>query len=132
MTDSDIENTANRDPLLHLLGAMGQGSSDYITGLEAAGQQQFVNSSRFPTDRRGDFEALGFTFGEPDPDDPFFCDATLPDGWWREASDHDMWSYIVDAQGIRRIAVFYKAAPYDRRAFARIEELEDTRPSDGG
>ena len=32
-----------------------------------------------------------------------------------------MWSHIVDAEGRKRVAVFYKAAFYDRRADMRLE-----------
>jgi predicted secreted protein len=30
-----------------------------------------------------------------------------------------MWSYIVDDEGTQRVAIFYKAAFYDRDAFMR-------------
>ncbi|MFD6968349.1 hypothetical protein [Streptomyces sp. NPDC059949] len=103
-----------------LLGAMlGQTNDELIGSQEKRGQQQLVNSDRLPAEIRGDrtdFEALGFTLGDPDPADPLFAPATLPEGWAREASDHDMWSYIVDQLGRRRVAIFYKAAFYDRSA----------------
>lgn len=87
---------------------------------ERAGQRELLQSTQLPTDCRGDLEkflALGFTFGAPSPGDKLFCEATLPPGWKREGSDHDMWSYIVDEKGRRRVSVFYKAAFYDRSAF---------------
>jgi hypothetical protein len=87
-----------------------------IEAMERDGQQQLVHSDRLPTDRRGDFEALGFTFGEPDPDDPLFCPATLPDGWEKRSTDHSMGSVIVDPLGRERVSIFYKAAFYDRSA----------------
>jgi hypothetical protein len=111
--------TSKQDPLLHLLGAMSDGSSRYIENQEAAGQRQLVNSDRLPVDSHGtdaDFEAVGFTFGPPDKNDPLFRPATLPEGWKREGSDHSMGSYIIDPLGRRRVSVFYKAAFYDRRA----------------
>lgn len=114
-----VENTSQRDPALHFLGMLG-GTEEYITGMEAAGQRQLVNSSVLPAstphDSREDFEALGFVFGAPVPGDPLFVEATLPDGWEKRGSDHDMWSYIYDAEGNQRVAVFYKAAFYDRKA----------------
>src|SRR5206468_1980936 len=91
----------------------------YITGMESAGQRQLVDSASLPTDtkgRDGDFAALGFVFGEPDETDPMFRPATLPEGWHKEGSDHAMWSRVVDERGLRRVAVFYKAAFYDRSA----------------
>lgn len=129
---SPIRNTTTdpATPFLVLLdGLDGNGGSGAIKAMEKQGQQQLVNSDRLPTngnngDRDGNddaYLALGFTFGEPDADDPMFRPATLPSGWKREASDHDMWSYIVDELGRRRVAIFYKAAFYDRSAFMRLE-----------
>lgn len=119
------ENTSKRDPLHHLVGLMG-GSDAYIEGMEAAGQRQLVHSDRLPTAANpGDdaYLAAGFTFGPVDAGDPLFRPATLPDGWTKQGSDHDMWSYVVDELGRRRVAVFYKAAFYDRRAFMRLESV---------
>lgn len=119
-----IRNTAT-DPtssMLVLLEAMGNRTGDgsaAIEGMERAGQTQLVNSDRLPTACHSSDEeltALGFTFGQPDPNDPLFRSATLPAGWKREGSDHAMQSYIVDQHGRRRVGVFYKAAYYDRKA----------------
>ncbi|MEU6614458.1 hypothetical protein [Streptomyces parvus] len=127
-----IENTTQsmRDPdnnLAFLASAMATGSNDaFIGAQEKAGQQQLVHSDRLPTDIQGDrqaFEALGFTFGDPDPSDPLFAPATLPDGWTRQAADHDMWSYLLDEHGRRRASIFYKAAFYDRSAFIRLDAV---------
>ena len=117
------ENTTRRDPSNHLLGAMAEGTSDYITGMEADGQRQLVGSTSLPTKTNGTddaFRKLGFTFGEPDPSDPLFRPATLPDGWRKERTDHSMWSKIVDRHGRERVSIFYKAAFYDRGAFMRL------------
>jgi len=121
-----IDNTTRRmqeDPaerLLLLAEGMITGSPEtFILGQERAGQHQLVNSDRLPADFRGDraeWEALGFTFGEPDEGDPLFMPATLPPGWKRKASDHAMGSSVVDALGRERVSVFYKAAFYDRKA----------------
>lgn len=113
---SGIENTSKRPRLDWLFG----GNPDAIVGQEAEGQRQLLSSDRLPTKTRGDFEALGFTFGDPDPSDPLFRPATLPDGWTREGSAHAMWSYLLDERGIKRVAIFYKAAFYDRDAFMNI------------
>lgn len=121
-----IENTARRPNDFHLIGLLAQGQSDYITGMEAAGQRQLVHSDLMPSDLSGEqdaFEALGFTFGDLVDNDPLFRHTTLPEGWSKQGSDHDMWSYVVDALGRRRVAVFYKAAYYDRKAFARLNTL---------
>lgn len=127
-----IENTAAnmRDPggqLLFLAEGMGsRGPGGAIEAMEKRGQQQLVNSDRLPSSLKGnraEWEAVGFTFGDPDQSDPMFMPATLPEGWRREGSDHAMWSYLVDQHGRRRVAIFYKAAFYDRSAFMSLESL---------
>ncbi|MFH8483166.1 hypothetical protein [Streptomyces sp. NPDC018055] len=123
-----IENTTRsfrENPLTLLAASSGSGGSGQaIEEQEKAGRGQFVNSDRLPTDLRGgdraEYEALGFTFGDPDPSDPLFAPATLPEGWVRKASDHDMWSHLVDEQGRRRASIFYKAAFYGRDAFMSL------------
>lgn len=132
------ENTRNRDNLTHLLGIMGEGQSEYITGQEAAGQAQLLTSDVLPADapwadrpdpdqyrRRGTttLEDLGFVKGDPVPDDDLFVHCTLPAGWTRQGSDHAMWSYICDERGVERIGVFYKAAFYDRGAHAHVIDV---------
>ena len=120
---STPENTSDRDPLDHFVGMLG-GSDRYITDMEADGQRQLVASTTLPaksnhsTDE--EYVALGFTFGPVVPSDPMFREATLPEGWKREGSEHAMWSYIVDERGVRRVSIFYKAAFYDRDAFMGI------------
>lgn len=131
---SEIQNTTQfiRDGGAYLLLAEAMGGKDpdkIITDMEAAGQRQLVASQQLPTevqspDTDADFEALGFTLAPPSENDPMFRPATLPPGWTKRASDHDMWSYVVDELGRDRVAVFYKAAFYDRRAFMRLESVE--------
>lgn len=74
------------------------------------------------------FLALGFVFGEAV--DSVFMRATLPSGWAWKATADPRYAEIVDADGCRRIEVFYKAAFYDRRAdavlLAKPLALEDT------
>lgn len=119
-----IENTSGRDPLLHLAGLL-DGSDRYITEMESAGQSQLVASTQIPTRGSDGLAALGFEVGEINPSDPMFRDATLPAGWSKQGSDHDMWSYIVDEHGRQRVSVFYKAAFYDRSAFCRVNSVEN-------
>ena len=112
-----IENTAERDPLLHFLGLLDGGSESYITGMEKQGQAQVVHSDKLPTE--GDWEkaeSLGVIRGELDERDPLFTSATLPEGWTRASTSHDMYSDILDERGIKRISIGYKAAFYDRWA----------------
>lgn len=120
-----IDNTTERikDPVAQMLfqaEAMAGGLSAPIGRMERDGQRQLVTSDRLPTQIIGgteaDFEAFGFTFGDPDPDDPLFRPATLPEGWKREAGEDSRGSSIVDALGRERVSVFYKAAFYARSA----------------
>lgn len=118
---NDVTNTTAADPQDHLAMAMVLGPTDAILHQEAQGQAELLRSEVLPTEiscREGiaGFEALGFTFGDVVDGDPLFRNATLPDGWSRAGSHHSMWSYIVDERGVSRVAVFYKAAFYDRRA----------------
>ena len=119
--NTGITNTIADDPMVKFAVAAFGG----IEAQESQGQRELVNSTRLPTDSRDEDEllALGFSFGEPDPHDPMFRDATLPEGWRKEGSDHAMWSYILDERGARRVAVFYKAAFYDRSAFMRLQNV---------
>jgi hypothetical protein len=115
-----IENTSQRDPLLHYLGATADGPTKYITDMEAAGQQQVVASAQIPTSGSDRLPELGFVLGEIDQRDPMFREATLPIGWSKQGSDHSMHSYIVDEHGRKRVNIFYKAAFYDRRASCTV------------
>lgn len=122
-----IEDTSRRNPrkLADVLNRAGSDeSTKYITDMEKAGQQALVKSDQIPRETNGcqpeDLTALGFKLLPPEGD-PLFRPAVLPEGWTKEASSHDMWSYIRDANGFRRVAVFYKAAFYDRRAFLSLE-----------
>jgi hypothetical protein len=116
------EDTSGRDPLLHLAGSWDD-PSEYITDMEAAGQRQLVASSVLPRDRGGDaeYEALGFVFGAVVDD--LFQQATLPLGWSKRGTDHDMHSEVLDERGIPRAGVFYKAAFYDRKASMNLIDV---------
>jgi len=126
MTIENTQDPASRD-LTNLL-LLATGDTEAVIGAqEKAGQWQVVHSDSLPTEIHGgtdaDFETLGFTFGPVDPHDPLFRPATLPDGWTKEGSDHDMWSYVVDELGRRRVGVFYKAAFHDRHADMTLHSL---------
>ena len=92
-----------------------------------------MNSDRLPVkfnvfhqsqaEAQAEFEALGFTFGDPDEGDPMFRPATFPEGWQRKDYDDAMWSYLVDEYGRDRVSIFYKAAFYDRDAFMSLVGL---------
>ena len=91
-----------------------------IEASEANGQRKLVASCQLPTSIHGDVKTLeqdGVVFGDVCKGDPLFRDATLPEGWEKRATDHSMWSELVDADGNVRASIFYKAAFYDRDAF---------------
>jgi hypothetical protein len=120
-----VENTTKaveESPTLGLATAMPGG----IEASERAGQAGLLLSDLLPVDIGGGpdeqkrYEALGFVFGEVVERDPIFREVKLPAGWSRKGSSHAMWSHIVDEKGRERVAVFYKAAFYDRRAGASL------------
>ena len=97
-----------------------------IEAQEAQGQQTLVNSTNFPKnpnsyssvnkeDSWDYLKSLGFEILEEIDD--LFCEVNMPEGWTKEATDHSMWSYVLDANGVKRLSIFYKAAFYDRDAF---------------
>jgi hypothetical protein len=67
-----------------------------------------------------DLTALGFKLGPVDERDPLFREATLPPGWKRQGTGHDMNTSIVDHLDRARVNLFYKAAFYDRKAHTAI------------
>ena len=106
---------------MNMVNPAARAAPGAIEAQERAGQRALVSSSDMPKELRPSreaFEKLGFTFGEDV--DRFFVSAALPAGWTRAATSHAMHSDILDAQGRQRVGVFYKAAPYDRRADAHL------------
>jgi hypothetical protein len=111
------------NPILGLVPAIGEGGSGIIAQ-EAQGQRSFVGSDTLPTDMRRHsgyntmeiLEAAGVKFlGVVEGDKMFQC-VELPQGWKKMATDHFLWSNLVDDKGRVRAAIFYKAAFYDRSA----------------
>jgi len=107
------------DPMLILAEALMGGSNGVIERQEKRGQNLLVNSTvlpiKFNWGKREHLEKFGVVFGEPVDD--LFCNATLPGGWKKVATEHSMWSKLVDDKGRERASIFYKAAFYDREAF---------------
>jgi len=127
-----------QEGMLYLLDAMVRGSSDgLIEESEARGQQDLVNSSDLPIDQnRGPTleeisDRTGIVFGEKIND--LFIEVQLPAGWTKKATDHSMWSELLDQHGRERASIFYKAALYDRSAhmhWSRFFNVQ-TRTIDG-
>lgn len=127
-TVTNTEDPTRNSTAEHILGIAQPGA---IEAMEAAGQKEFVESDVFPTEIAGkgsiqQLESLGFIFHEVVPNDPLFRYVTLPEGWSRVATDHDMWSIIRDEKGAERVGIFYKAAYYDRRAHAHVVKEEES------
>lgn len=90
-----------------------------IEAQEAAGQATFVSNATLPKEMlhgcdREKLEQMGIKFGA-DVDD-LFVTVQLPEGWKKKATDHAMWSDLLDDNGRKRAAIFYKAEFYDRSA----------------
>lgn len=108
---------ASRGDIGNFMAAITPGG---IERQEAQGQQDMVNAAVLPRELSG-----------PIPDgvilsdvvDDLFQKVTLPRGWIVKPTDHSMWSDLIDDAGAKRASIFYKAAFYDRRAFARFEEV---------
>ena len=95
-----------------------------IEAQEKVGQDVFVASETLPIRgtsepaERAWFEKHGFVFGERA--DKLFVQVKFPPGWKKVATDHSMWSDLVDAEGTKRAEIFFKAAFYDRDSFIRL------------
>lgn len=120
-TPKNTELEAKQSPEIPLLNALLLGGSNSIVRQEALGQSEFVGSDTLPRemmspDTRAVLEAAGVQFLGPVENDDQFQYAKLPTGWRKVATDHSMWSKLVDERGRERAAIFYKAAFYDRHA----------------
>ena len=91
-----------------------------IEAQEKRGQSALVNSAMLPVQAQWDqLTQIGIVRG--DPVDDLFVNVTLPAGWTKRATEHNMWSDLLDEQGRKRAAIFYKAAFYDRSAHMTLE-----------
>ena len=128
MTINDkVTNTTRKaidNPIGTIMQFAGSGISVAIERSEKRGQEELVQSQILPTkyngDKKEDFEKIGIKFGKVCDGDSMFQEVVLPDGWKKVATDHPMWSKLVDDQGRKRAGIFYKAAFYDRDAFMNI------------
>jgi hypothetical protein len=126
-TSKDRENPLN----LLALGMFG-GDGSAIEAQEAQGQRELCASQQLPVEitfgTAEDLEAMGIKLG-PLPregEDQLFRSVTLPEGWKIVATDHSMWSRLLDAKGRRRADIFYKAAFYDRCAHISLAQRFST------
>lgn len=98
-------------------------TSEDIVRSEQLGQQQLVNSSLLPKKSADSWRLLEqWGVKRLNDVDDLFCNAELPPGWELKASDHDMWSYLCDSDGLKRANVFYRAMRYNRCAHITVVE----------
>lgn len=109
--------TSSFDPLAIFVGMMMRGTDDYIKSQEASGQMSLCASDTLPTrGNRQALEAAGVRFLDVVPNDDIFTFVELPRGWSKRATDHSLWTDLLDEKGRKRASIFYKAAFYDRDA----------------
>jgi hypothetical protein len=89
---------------------------------EAHEQTKLVSSADLPKkcDNWKKLESWGVVRCESVDD--LFLSVTLPDDWKKVATDHYMWSHLVDQDGLIRASIFYKGAFYDRSAHINVTE----------
>lgn len=78
-----------------------------------------ITSANIEAYTRVQYEKIGITIISEADD--LFWNVKLPDGWEIKATDHTMWNEVIDNKGRKRITFFYKAAFYDRDAFANLQ-----------
>lgn len=91
-----------------------------IIEIEQDGRDLLLSNEFFPIETKGstkqDLEEIGFKFHE-EADNLFYrCD--LPIGWSFDLTGHTYHTSVLDGTGKKKFNVFFKNAPYDRRAHA--------------
>lgn len=106
-----------------LIRAMS-GEQNVLENMEREGQQNAIRRVQLARNLQPNkeiWEQLGFKFYDIEGDN-VLCNATLPEGWSLEATEHSMWTNILDEQGRIRGQMFYKAAFYDRSAHMSLKQ----------
>jgi hypothetical protein len=148
-SDSDDDKSSGVSPAAlmaamngDLKNAMIASTPGGIERQEAEGQTSFVASETIPRDIQGliyynrydikdsDIKKLtkilekhGFKFESIKPVEEIFMACALPEGWTKKATDHSMWSDLLDEKGRKRAGIFYKAAFYDRSAHMHFNQF---------
>lgn len=78
-----------------------------------------ITSANAEAYTRVQYEKMGIEI--IDEADELFWNVKLPEGWEVKATDHSMWNEVRDNKGRKRMTFFYKAAFYDRSAFANLQ-----------
>lgn len=107
------------DVMLRILS----GEKNVLENKEKEGQEELIRRRMLPKEMQPEkevWEELGFKFSEID--DELLYQAILPDGWDVRATEHHMWSEIIDKDENVRGTIFYKASVYDRHAFMSLKQ----------
>lgn len=125
MNDKQFRKVSDIDQVALEAFATGDASSA-VERQEKRAQESMVGGARLPkklNSARGYHweqicAAWGMTIGNEA--DELFNNVTLPEGWKIVATDHSMWTMLVDDKGRERANIFYKGAFYDRDAFMSL------------
>lgn len=147
-----IFNTSNKGYVETLGLGVRLGIKPPVENDERAGGQEMVVAEQLPIDgfmtgsdpaghRRRSVEAAIFNkifieaggkIGAASYGDDLFVDVTLPPGWKKQATDHALWTHLLDARGNVRAKIFYKAAFYDRSShLAAVRRLYPSIEGEG-
>jgi hypothetical protein len=101
--------------------AIAASNPDIIEVRQRIGIAELIRQEKLPKDilnhNREVIEGLGFAFG---PDiDGLFVAATLPKGWSKVSTKHDMWINLLDEKNRIRAGIFFKEAFYDSSSSVR-------------
>lgn len=145
-THRRITNTRDLVSAVPLYGLIvGENGGRGIREQERAGQSEVQYADQIPTSFDPNMEEMkalgcdtpddllrlvGFTLGPVTPGDPLFRAATLPPGWTKRRTDHDLYTDFLDAEGNKRGGIMYKAAFYDRSARMWLERpyVKESKP----
>lgn len=114
----------NNYEMVDMLLRMMSSEENVLQNIEAEGQQELIRSTKFPKDMHPEksvWEELGFKFKNI-PDDDLLYEGILPNGWNIQGTEHPMWTEIIDKDNNIRGTMFYKASPYDRKAFMSLNQ----------
>lgn len=104
------------------------GNPNAIEMQEIEGQKELIASLQLPRkcnypkglNACDQYHKMGIQVFTSSKGDDLFMGVKLPDGWRKEATDHPMWSDLIDCNGRIRANIFYKAAFYDRDSFVNF------------
>lgn len=103
-------------------GATSDASAALLT-LEALALQELADGGFVPVEGSEHLDALGIRLGQVSESNPLLRAATLPEGWRVELDQRDTRvAFLLDASARRRVRIFYKAMPHDRRAWCHVLE----------